>query len=413
MLATVDGVSGRAMPRAGAICVTASTPGSTSGTNASNRLIATAFGTQTNAGPGGAQTTPSRVYFSNAGQPEIWETDGAGAPVRGRNYIDLTPGDGEKIMAAVAWRELVFIFKETKFFVLWGEGTNPTDGTPTFQVREVVNAIGLASPLAVAAGRDGVFFMNRRGVYQTSGGDPKLLSDVLSPMWTAGPRHLLPLQPDQPRAPGPRAARCGTWSACTWRSPPARRRPTTASSSTTPQHQWWSLYDLPASALASFRADVQPEVTFGYAAGPKRVGHLVRGADTDVNNAIIVSRWRSGWADYGTSQQMVLRETKVWGSGAVIVSLSVDFERGLRGNLDTVLGLSSKWPMNGDGTWDDWLALNGNKWPGAGQISDALVRYATRGTVFSTQFSNSPSSPSWSVHRVARHMRENREPSIR
>jgi hypothetical protein len=69
---------------------------------------------------------------------------------RGRNFFDLTPGDGEQIMAAVTWRELVFIFKETKFFVLWGEGTG-ADGTPTFQVREVVNAIGLVSPLAVAS----------------------------------------------------------------------------------------------------------------------------------------------------------------------------------------------------------------------------------------------------------------------
>jgi hypothetical protein len=89
-------------------------------------------------------------------------------------------------MAAVTWRELTFIFKETKFFVLWGEGTG-ADGTPTFQVREVVNAIGLVSPLAVAVGRDGVYFFNRRGVYRTSGGDPVLLSDIVSPMWTQDP----------------------------------------------------------------------------------------------------------------------------------------------------------------------------------------------------------------------------------
>ncbi|HEY3186344.1 MAG TPA: hypothetical protein VGJ70_02640, partial [Solirubrobacteraceae bacterium] len=155
VLATVDGVANVAMPRAGAICVTASTPGSTSGTNASNRLVATAYGTQLNAGPGGTVSTPSRVHFSNPGQPELWETDGfVGPPGRGRNFVDLTPGDGERIMAAVSWRELVFIFKETKFFVLWGEGT-AADGTPTFQIREVVNAVGLASPQAVSVGRDG------------------------------------------------------------------------------------------------------------------------------------------------------------------------------------------------------------------------------------------------------------------
>src|SRR5262245_19164836 len=113
-LAKVNGATGQAMPKAGAVCVTASVPGSTSGTNASNRLIATAYGTQPSAGPGGTQSTPSRVHFSNAGQPEEWEESGAaGPPQLGRNYIDLTPGDGEYIVAAVTWRELVFIFKQT------------------------------------------------------------------------------------------------------------------------------------------------------------------------------------------------------------------------------------------------------------------------------------------------------------
>jgi hypothetical protein len=114
--------------------------------------------------------------------------------VRGRNFGDLTPGDGEQIMAAVTWRELVFIFKETKFFVLWGEGT-ASDGTPIFNFREVVNSVGLASKLAVAAGRDGVYFFNRRGVYRTTGGNPELLSDPISPLWTGNPADYYRGQP--------------------------------------------------------------------------------------------------------------------------------------------------------------------------------------------------------------------------
>ena len=43
---------------------------------------------------------------------------------------------------------------------------------------------------------------------------------------------------------------------------------------------------------------------------------------------------------------------------------------------------------------------------------DAMVRYATRGVLFSTLFSNSPSAPTWTVHRVAKHLREVREPSM-
>jgi hypothetical protein len=87
--------------RARARCaVTAATPGSTRATNASNRLIATAFGTLTNAGPGGAATTPSRVYTSNPGQPEVWETDGnpAGPP-----RADATSSTSPPVTASRSW----------------------------------------------------------------------------------------------------------------------------------------------------------------------------------------------------------------------------------------------------------------------------------------------------------------------
>jgi hypothetical protein len=419
VLATVNGVAGQAMPKAGAICVTAAVPGSTSGTNASNRLVATAFGTQTNAGPGGAVSTPSRVYLSNPGQPEVWETSGlaiapppsSGPAVYGRNYVDLTPGDGEQIMAAVTWRELVFIFKETKFFVLWGEGTG-ADGTPTFQVREVVNSVGLASKMAVAVGRDGVYFMNRRGVYRTSGSDPVLLSDIVSPMWTQDPEIYFQSSPinlaklDLPRAHWHMER---LYLAVPTGAAPANDRMLVYDA----VHGWWSLLDVPASALCSFRADVRSGLTFGYSTGPNRIGRQLYGSTRDRNTQTIVSRWRSGWSDYGSSQQVTLRETKVWGSGAVIVSFATDFNEVMVANLDTNLGLGATWPNDGDGTWDNWTALQGGKWPGTGQISDQLVRRAVRGTVFSTQFSNSPQSETWSVHRIARHLREVRQPSVR
>jgi hypothetical protein len=299
------------------------------------------------------------VFFSNPGQPEIWETDGAaGPPLRGRNFIDLTPGDGEKIMAAVTWRELVFIFKETKFFVFWGESTG-SDGTPTFQVREVVNAIGLASPQAVSVGRDGVYFMNRGGVYRTTGSDPVLLSDVIAPMWTQDPDVYFQSSPiNLARLDLPRML----WHmerlylAIPTGAVGANDRVLVFDT----QHNWWSLYDLPASALASFRSDVRPTVHFGYSTGLNRVGRLLLGANDD-RGARIASRWRSGWSDYGSSQQMVLREAKVWGSGAVVVSFSVDFNAGMRADLDTVLGAPGTWPVDGDGTWDAWLAPAGRQ----------------------------------------------------
>jgi len=347
----VDQNTGQAMPRAGSVTVTAMHAGSTSGNNAANRLVATAFGTQPNAGPGGQATTPSSVYLSMPGQPEVWETSGLaqspipidGSPlVYGRNFFLVTPGDGERIMTAVTWRELVFIFKETKFFVIWGEST-AADGTPTFQVREVVNNVGLASPLGVAVGRDGVYFINRRGIYKTTGSDPQLLSDKLSPLWTGDPDVYYQGQPiNISRLEQARMA---------WFSEQLFVAIPTGTSSFNDrmlvhdgEHGWWTVYDIAASALSPFRRAGQSEVHHGYATGPQRIGHRGYGS-TDDRGKPIVSRWRSGWADYSQPVQKTFRETKVWGSGSAGIAFSVDFNRGTGPTDSLIYGTAGDWPI--------------------------------------------------------------------
>jgi hypothetical protein len=333
------------------------------------------------------------VFFSNPGQPEVWETDGdpgdvaTNRPARGRNFLDLTPGDGEAILAAITWRELVFIFKETKFFVRWGEG-QLSDGTPTFQVREVVNGVGLAAPLAVCAGRDGVYFLNRRGVYRTNGGDPALVSDKLTPLWTGDPDVYYTGEPINLAS----LSRCGM----TWHMeqvflaiPTGTRDYNDRLLVYDTQHGWWTVYDIAASALASFRRINRGELHHGYSTGPQRIGHRAWAPTSDRGQAI-TSRWRSGWGDYGSSAEKTIRETRVWGSGAVRVSFSTDFNfaalqrrrRGARPG-DDMAG-------NGDGTWNDWLTSTAAAGRAPGQTSDELVRYATRGITFSTQFANCP-----------------------
>jgi len=316
-------------------------------------------------------TTPSRWFASNAGQPEIWETDGAGTPVRGRNFGDLTPGDGESIMTAVTWRELVLIFKETKFFVLWGEST-ATDGTPVFNFREVVNQVGLASKKAVAVGRDGVYFFNRRGIYRTTGGDPTLLSDKISPLWTGDPDVYYQGNPIN-------LARLGLVR-MEWHQEQLFVAIPTGTSAFNDrllvydtQHDWWTVYDIAASGLAVFRRSDREELHHGYATGPLRIGHRNYGS-TDDRGQRITSRWRSGWSDYQQPVQKTFREMKVWGSGAATVSFSVDFNRGVKANLPLVYG--------GEGTWPAGPA--GNTYAGAKgrydtyqALKDSGVTYAT------------------------------------
>jgi hypothetical protein len=172
------------------------------------------------------------------------------------------------------------------------------------------------------------------------------------------------------------------------------------------QHRWWTIYDLPVKCLAEFRVTDQPTGVFGRLGG---LSYVKRGAEND-DGRPIRSLWRSGWGDYGNSQQKTIRETKLWGSGAAIVSFAIDFDPVTREAIDTVFALKANWPAAD--LWSDWQAELGFKWPQIDQVADTLVRRATRGTVFSTQFSSSPDSPVWSVHRVARHLREVRGPSV-
>jgi len=419
--ATVDGAAGRAMPRAGALAITAGLPGFTAASNAANRLVATAFGTAPLAGPNGAPTTPSTVYLSNPGAPEVWETDGSLSPIRGRNRLELLPGDGEAIMNAVSWRELTFIFKESKFFVLWGEDIDPSTSTPVFHVREVVNDIGLAAKLAITVGRDGVYFFDRRGVYRTSGGDPILLSDKISPLWTGNPAEFYRGKPINPAA-------LAAVRMC-WHDEQLFVAVPTGTSTVCDrllvydtQHDWWTVYDIAASALAPFRRASRDELHHGYASGLNRIGHREFGS-TDDRGAEISSRWRSGWSDYQTSQVKTIRETHAWGIGEAVASFSVDYNIGQ--SADVVMPftpLGASWiysVLTGSGgsyaqlggTYSSYAVLAANA-ATSPAIGERMARVATRGVVFSTQFANSPGQPFWSIHRVARNLREIREASI-
>lgn len=393
---TVDGVGASALPKAGAICVTPNT----------NRLLATAFGTGVTSGPGGTASNPSRVYFSNVALPTTWETDGSAG--RGRNFLDLTPGDGEQIMNAVVWRELVFVFKQSKFFVFQGEGKN-ADNTPLFQYRAVDTGVGLAAKKAVAVSPQGVFFLDRRGVYFTNGNEPVLLSEKIDPIFLGNPEVYFQSETfHQAQA---------ALARLTWHNERIYLAIPTGSATANDrvlvydtQRAWWTLYDLPAAALTSWRRTAQPELHFGYSSGTNRTGRLNPASTTD-NNSAITSRWRSGWYDYDSPLVKAIRQSQFWGTGSLTVNYSRDFERATRVTEDVTMGdTTATW---GDGTdpgdtWGDGTDSS-DLWGGAGQIADVMSRQALRGTVFSTEFVNLESlSPTWSIHRVSRYLRATR-----
>lgn len=378
--ATVDGEAEKAMPKGGALCVSPS----------DNRLVVSGFSTTTG-GPNGKTSSPSHVYWSEAGDPEKYESTA---------YVQFTPGDGERVQAVIAWKEFVFVFKETKFFVVTGASTNPADGTPIFNYRPVEGGAGLASPRAVCAHPSGIYFMARNGVYRTTGQEPELISSMVEPIWSA---DISPFYTGGTLAHGS-ITNCamGTWEDRIYLA-----FPTESANSRIllydPQFDWWSLYDIPASCVSTFRVGNTTDLVFGYASGSNHVGRHSTSYTSDDGTAIS-SRWRSGWFDLESPAVKTLRETEFWGSGQVYAGLGHDFEQGV-GTLDLLDMSSASATEWGESEWGT------GEWARSPGLVEARKRRATRGKTFSLYFFNNTKDQEWSVHRATHQHRETRKPA--
>lgn len=365
-------------PKAGSLAVMAVDQG--------NRLVAGRFLTTTG-GPEGDTSNPSRVWFSDPGDPETFDAN---------NYVDFTPGDGEAVQAVVTWREFVFVFKESKFFRIDGS-TEDASGNPIFLWTTFDTGVGLASPRAVVATEYGVFFLDRRGVYLTTGGDPACVSDAVEPVFLGDPSPyytggILNQSDIDDCAMG------------YWDNKVFLGFPTQAGDQRTlvfePNAGWWSLYDLPATCLASFRVDGPDELMFGDGSNVQRHNNTL----TSDNDDAIVSHWRSGWFDYGIPEQKTIRESKVWGFGTLELSIAVDFntDRGDSSTVDLTEPPATEWD---DSTW------GGGEWSIDRPVNPALSRRAVRGTVFSTYLYHDVKDQRFALQRLDHHLREQRTES--
>jgi hypothetical protein len=382
--ATVDGVAAKAMPKARYICIQ----------SPDNRLVAAGFGTTTG-GPNGTTSSPSTIYFSEDGKPEEWMT--AGTAEHPNNSVQLTPGDGEKITGAIAWKEFVLVFKETKFFVFDGNSTDG-EGNPVFNYRTVNTGVGCVSPRSICADANGVYFMSRTGMHRTTGQEPRLLSARIEPIWTGDISAFY--------IGGTMAHSFITNCAATLHQERLYLSfPTEEAANRVlvydPELEWWSLYDFPAAAMASFRIESQAELVFGYSAGEKLVGRH-SSAFTKDDSAVIASRWRSGWFDLDNPDVKTIRSSKIWGTEEVGMAMGHDFRS--NPGTSTILSFVDKVaPTWGGTTW------GGSTWAEPKGLIGAERRVAVRGTVFSVSFTGL--GLPFSVHRIDHHLREIRKPS--
>lgn len=154
--ATVDTKTGKDMPRGHFLA---------DWQDGANRLVIA--NTTLTGGPAGAAGSPSHVFFSKPGEPEAYESTA---------FVQLNPGDGEQIVGMASWGREIYVFKETSCFIFYGI-SDDIEGKPIFNFRTVdlgTRALaqrGEGAPVVVA-GRDGVYFAARDGIWVTTGGTP-------------------------------------------------------------------------------------------------------------------------------------------------------------------------------------------------------------------------------------------------
>jgi hypothetical protein len=140
-------------------------------------------------GPNAAKSSASHVWFSRA-MPAAEATPVA---FEESAFLALGAGDGEEITGLCVFASQLYVFKETRFWVVSPPSTNER-GQPVFSFREV--SLGQGSHIKQVlteklketsdricwASQDGVFFTTTDGVYQTSGGQPSKISQQLKPL---------------------------------------------------------------------------------------------------------------------------------------------------------------------------------------------------------------------------------------
>ena len=355
-----------------------------------------------------AGDNPSTVRFSNPSVPTTFETD---------NWVDVNPGDGEKIMGVAAFDNYVLVFKETRFFVFYGT-TLDADGNPEFNYRAVEAGKGLVAPGALCVGPDGVYFLAQDGVYRTNGGYPQLVSELLNPLFVGAAPDLY--------SGSTLAFGSIDKARMLYHNQQVHLAVPTGSSSFNnrlfvldPRDGWWTVWDIQAAALASFKIGSSPELVFSYADGYKRIGRMQDGLPTDAARSAtasttIFSFIKTAFNDFGSAVHKTVRESKVWGSGKIRFALNDDFGSSVQiKEVALTEGAFDKWADGNDAsdTWGD--GTGPDKWGRPAANKPTLVRQGVRGAYVGIELYNSSSSPgAWRVSRVIHHVRDQRVPSV-
>jgi hypothetical protein len=256
------------------------------------------------------------VGFSEAGNPLTGYTS---------NTVSVTPGDGEWLINFTSYRELVLCFKQTKFFVFYGNGTSST-GTLVPNYRTVDAGVGCVSPRGAVASPEGVYFLDRTGVYLTTGSIPTKVSGPLDPLFGKG------------ALPSCYQGLAINWTAIEWATLDYYNGslflsvPTGASTSNDTTFVYdvtskqWMAWNTKVNGMTSFRIGDQEELLFSLASGSNDIVRMGQpGTYTTDAGASFTGRYRTGyWNPGAPGAESWVREVLLDGTGAVIVKTAVN-----------------------------------------------------------------------------------------
>lgn len=276
----------------------------------------------------GSPLDASRVMFSDPGVPETFAAN---------NYVSLTPGDGEQIMGMAIFANQLFVFKRSKYFVFFGNSSHfAADGTEVddFNYRTFANGVGMAGWNCVDAGPDGVYFLDRSGIYKTTGGPPVKVSEALDPFFAQQPGMLFSRSVFQPSLEQSMNVGWAKERLFVTVGQQTAGLPTLHTFVWDPKLDAWSLWTAPGgssnyffTAAAETRAvsgvDGRRDVLLGSQDG--RIYRLDPTVSTD-NGASFTTRYRSGYSDFGNpAREKTIRETELVGTGSPSIAWSREY----------------------------------------------------------------------------------------
>lgn len=359
-------------------------------------------GFDTSLGPGSLTTDPDTIWATEPGQPEQFK-DSAN--------FKVGAGDGEKLMGIVAWRDLIFIFKETRFWVL--SAIQPqSDSSVRFIRRVVATGVGAAGRFAIAVARDGVYFMGRRGLYKTTGGDPQLVSGIVEPLWGASPLPIFYSGGAIGDLTTPVLQTFGEQLLLSFRSTLNLAGGLDRTLVYDLRYGWYSLWDCSHQAMCSFRASDGVEYLIGepsnlVAGTGQKLRRLVMSSVGDAGNPF-KSFYFGGFRTYGQERTVRARQIAVWGLGSIDVGLAVDYERNAYTDR---LELGANADLWGDGagpdTWQDGSS-SVDFWGLGLSLDGTTARSGWRGSRFALSVAHNPATladqKAWLVARAVVHV---------